>query len=93
MKRIRIDQDTEIEIVKKGDEASKPLGFISWSNETAEENGINVVWGNRGEVGSFIPEAILKRVLKEFEHDKKSIEKNSSDSDDYPIYESKHSSR
>ena len=93
MKRIKLDHEIEIEIIKKGERASKPLGFISWSNEEAVESGINVIWSNRGEFGAFISEKVLKRVLKEIDHDKKSTDENSDNDNDYPVYTDQQSNR
>ncbi len=71
MTRFRINKDVEIEIIRKGEKASKPLGFINWISYEATENGINVIWGHRGEVGTYIPEKVLRRILKEFEKNDK----------------------
>lgn len=67
--RIKIDQDTEVDIIKKDEKVSLPLGFLNWANGKAQENGINIIWGGRGEVGTFISEKLLKRFLQEIEKD------------------------
>ncbi len=67
--RYKLHTGVEVEIIKEGEESSLPLGYINWTSGKAKENGINVVWGDRGEVGAFISEKLLKRFLKEFEKD------------------------
>ncbi len=75
--RIKIDQDTEVEIIKKGEKSGIPLGFLNWANGLAQENGVNVIWGGRGEMGTFISEKLLKRFLEEIEKNDKTDDNDS----------------
>lgn len=64
---IDISEHVKIKTVLKGEETSIPLELISWSGGKAKENGINVVIGHRGEIGVFISEEHLRKMLKEID--------------------------
>lgn len=73
-------KDTRITTIIKGENVTKPLGFIAWSGHKAPESGINVTYGTRGESGVFIPKSALLELLEEIAfQEEKGKSKNDTD--------------
>lgn len=64
---IEITDNAIVKIILKGEHTATPLGFVDWVNGVAEENGVIISIGHRGEIGAFISEETLKQCLKKID--------------------------